>query len=89
MRTKVKVGLMVGSVAVFAAVILLAPVLRDLVWLKWALYVCGGLMLAPLFMGGRADGADGKAKNMRFDETNAGDAMQDVWGFNGHDRHHD
>ena len=47
MRTKVKVGLMIGGVVLVAAAIVLAPVLRDLLWLKWTLYVCAALMLSP------------------------------------------
>nr|WP_017511116.1 hypothetical protein [Cupriavidus metallidurans] len=89
MRTKVKVGLMIGGVVLVAAAIVLAPVLRDLPWLKWTLYVCAALMLSPLFMGGLVDVPATTPEDPTFEKNRIGDARQDVWGFNGQDSNND
>lgn len=86
MRTKVKIGLVLGAVVVFATTIVLAPMLRDLVWLKWTLYVLGGLMLSPLFMSGHVDVPDTTPDDPTFEKNRIGDVRQDVWGYNNSDR---
>ena len=89
MRTKVKVGLMIVGLVLVATAIVLAPVLRDLAWLKWTLYVCAALMLSPLFMSGHVDVPDTTPEDPTFEKNRIGDARQDVLGFNGQDSSND
>lgn len=90
MNAKLKVAMTAVGVAVIGGAIVLTLALQHAAWLRWTLYLIGAALLSPLFVAiwGGDEEPEAEASGFKgFDETNIGDAMQDVWGMNGHDSH--